>query len=435
MLLDDRLRHYRWIGISVTHLLINLLGQFQVTIGGETATGFDSDKVRALLAYLAVEADRPHRREALAGLLWPERSERVARTNLRRALANLRQVIGDRSASPPFLEISRQTIQFNTASDHRLDVAVFSQLVVGTGEILAAMEELKEAVALYKGSFLEGFTLADSVAFEEWQLVNREALQREAVGALRRLAGYYEQLGLFTQALPHARRQVELEPWDEEGHRQVMRLLARSRRRSEALTQYEIYRQSLAKELDVAPDAETEALVERIRSGQLEQEYVQPVDRTVRGYELRERLGAGSFGVVYRAYQPAVKRDVAVKIIRPEFANQPDFIRRFDIEAQLAARLEHPHIVPLYDYWRDPEGAYLVMRWLKGGSLQDALAHGPWNVAAAADLIQQKTNCWLNTWQTRCLLYVLYGRNYPRRPTGSSRRPRPRTQDKDSPMP
>ena len=376
----------------MAYLRINLLGPFQVTIDGEPARGFDSDKVRALLAYLAAEADRPHRRETLAALLWPEREERSARANLRRALTNLRQVIGDQRASPPFLEITRQTIQFNSASDHRLDVAVFTQLAAEATEASgspAAIEQLEETVSLYRGPFLEGFTLADSVAFDEWQLVSREALQRQAVSALRRLAAYYEQLGLFGQALPHARRQVELEPFDEEGQRQVMRLLALGQRRSEALAHYELYRLSLAEELDIAPDAQTETLVERIRDGRLEREYARLADQAIRGYELRERLGAGSFGVVYRAYQPAVKRDVAIKIIRPEFANQPEFIRRFDVEAQLAARLEHPHIVPLYDYWRDPEGAYLVMRWLKGGNLQDALTHGPWSIEAAADLLNQ----------------------------------------------
>jgi len=99
--------------------------------------------------------------------------------------------------------------------------------------------------------------------------------------------------------------------------------------------------------------------------------------RTIRGYALGERLGVGGFGVVYRAVQPFVGRDVAIKIILPEYADHPEFIRRFETEAQLVARLEHPSIVPLYDYWREPGGAYLVMRWLRGGSLRDLLAHGP----------------------------------------------------------
>ena len=103
----------------------------------------------------------------------------------------------------------------------------------------------------------------------------------------------------------------------------------------------------------------------------------------LKGYELRERLVAGAFDAIYRAYQTSVGRDVAIKVILPPVANQPDFIRRFETEAQLIARLDHLHIVPLYDYWRDPDGAYLVMRWLKGGSLRDSLMQGAFELEAA----------------------------------------------------
>ncbi|MDJ0497732.1 MAG: BTAD domain-containing putative transcriptional regulator [Acidimicrobiia bacterium] len=111
--------------------------------------------------------------------------------------------------------------------------------------------------------------------------------------------------------------------------------------------------------------------------------------RSVRGHELREQIGAGDFGVVYRAYQPSVGREVAVKVIRPEYVDQPAFIRRFEAEAQLVAQLEHPHIVALYDYWRDPDGAYLVFRWLRGGSLRAALDRGPFHLEAAIELLEQ----------------------------------------------
>ena len=85
-----------------------------------------------------------------------------------------------------------------------------------------------------------------------------------------------------------------------------------------------------------------------------------------RGYELKEEIGAGAYGVVHRAHQAAAGRDVAIKIILPTYADQPDFAARFDAEAKLVARLEHPHIVPLYDTWRDENGAHLVMRLLRG---------------------------------------------------------------------
>ena len=109
----------------------------------------------------------------------------------------------------------------------------------------------------------------------------------------------------------------------------------------------------------------------------------------LRGYELREPIGAGSFGVVYRAVQPALAREVAVKVIRPELADLPAFVRRFDVEAQRIARLEHPHIVPLYDYWREPGAAYLVMRWLRGGSLTATLLEGPLPRDRVVGLLEQ----------------------------------------------
>src|SRR5215216_790811 len=114
--------------------------------------------------------------------------------------------------------------------------------------------------------------------------------------------------------------------------------------------------------------------------------------QTVRTYELRKVIGVGGFGVVYQAYQQVVERDVAIKVILPEFANQPDFIRHFESEAQIVAHLEHPHIVPLYDFWREPDGAYLVMRWLRGGSLRDKLIQGePPDLNAIARMLDQIT--------------------------------------------
>jgi serine/threonine protein kinase len=90
------------------------------------------------------------------------------------------------------------------------------------------------------------------------------------------------------------------------------------------------------------------ALEEGLNAGQIDIPTA-PV-QVIRDYELQERIGTGGFDEVYRAYQRSVGRTVAIKVVLPEYANQPEFIRRFEREAQLAARLEHPHIVPLYDY-------------------------------------------------------------------------------------
>jgi DNA-binding SARP family transcriptional activator len=250
----------------MARLKISLLGPFQATLDGEPVVGFDSDKVRALLAYLTVEADQPHSRDKLAGLLWSEWPDRDARKNLRYALSNLRQVIGDREATPSSLRISRQTIQFDDTSDAWIDAITFNRLLKTPKPTVQA---LGEAADLYRGEFLEGF-FANSVPFEEWMLLKREQFRRQALATLRRLAAIHKERGEYSRALPYAWRQVELEPWQEQAHRQLVRLLALNDQRGAALAQYEACRKALAEELDVEPAQETTRLYEQIRDGTLE---------------------------------------------------------------------------------------------------------------------------------------------------------------------
>jgi len=90
-------------------------------------------------------------------------------------------------------------------------------------------------------------------------------------------------------------------------------------------------------------------------------------------YELKERLGSGGMGAVYRAFQPGLNRTVAVKILSGDLVKRPGYIERFTREAQTAAALEHSHIVPVYDYGTQGDISYIVMRLLSGGSLSDRL--------------------------------------------------------------
>lgn len=121
-----------------------------------------------------------------------------------------------------------------------------------------------------------------------------------------------------------------------------------------------------------------------------EYEILELTGKSVKSYDFKNLLGQGGFGVVYRAHQKAVLREVAIKVILPKYANSPEFIRRFESEAQVVARLEHPHIVPLYDYWREPDSAYLVMRFLRGGSLRDIMdTHGKLDIEVASKILEQ----------------------------------------------
>src|SRR5512144_828562 len=115
-------------GNPMSHLKLDLLGPFQATLS-DTPIKFSYDKVRALFAFLATESDRPHRREALAGLLWPDVPDADARRDLSQALFSLRQAIADDKSQPAFLLVTRDAIQFNRESDHVLDVAAFETLL------------------------------------------------------------------------------------------------------------------------------------------------------------------------------------------------------------------------------------------------------------------------------------------------------------------
>jgi DNA-binding SARP family transcriptional activator len=254
-------------------LTLSLLGPLQVALDDQPVTGLAYAKVRALLAYLAVEA-RPHGRDALAELLWPGQSAAVARRSLRVALTTLRQALGDQSAPIPFLISTRESVQVNPASAIALDLTTFVDLLGACRPHFHPMGalcpgcavRLTQAVRLYRGDFLQPLVVRGSVVFDEWVTLLHERLHRSALEALAALAAYHEGCGEDDAARQCAWRMLALEGWDESAHRCVMRVLARRGQRSAALAQYERCRQVLAGELGVEPSEETTALYEQLRA-------------------------------------------------------------------------------------------------------------------------------------------------------------------------
>ncbi len=286
-------------------LSIALFGGFAVEVNGELVSAFESNKVRALLAYLTVEASaegaRPHQRSVLASLFWPDYPEALARTNLRHVLRQLRQTLPELAGDPPLLLTSQQTIQINPDCRYALDVARFAQLLAAARRCTQAncpdcLAYYQEAAQLYRGDFLAGLSLYASEPFDEWAVVQREGFHRQALELFFTLAAYQEEQGDFAQAQQYARRQLELEPWREEAHRQLMRVLARSGQRSAALAQYAQCRKILAAELGVEPDAETVALYEQIRSGKLDKGTKRQGDRETGKQGDRATRGQGDEG-------------------------------------------------------------------------------------------------------------------------------------------
>jgi len=245
---------------------IRTFGGFQVSYNGKPITGFDSDKVRLLLAYLAVEPPQPQRRELLATLFWPEASKTEGRTNLRWVLSNLRKIIGDRESETPFLLVSRQTIQRNPEALFRCDVHDF---LSACQQNTSSTRSLERAAHLYQGEFLAGLNPKDSLVLDEWLLMKRESLARTLVETLQNLVHCYLLRGEFHQALPHARRRVELEPWQEQGHRELIRLLEATGQRNAALAQYQQCKDFVFQTLGVEPERETTRLFEQIQQTDL----------------------------------------------------------------------------------------------------------------------------------------------------------------------
>ncbi len=111
-------------------------------------------------------------------------------------------------------------------------------------------------------------------------------------------------------------------------------------------------------------------------------------ERSVPGYELRALIGGSPLGEVHRAYQPSVGREVAVRIFGPGTVGHPQFVRRFETALQRVARVEHPCIVPLLDYWREPNRAVMVSRLMTGGHLGQRIPPGGLRGAEASTILE-----------------------------------------------
>lgn len=245
----------------MSRLNISFLGTFQITLDRQPITRFRSTNSQGLLIYLVLNSAKPVLREVLATLFWPEESEQNARNNLRQSLFRLRKLLGDLDEpAQTNLLVTRQTVQFNPESNFNLDVHQFLQ---------AADEgDLETAVAHYHGDLLPGFT-CDSLAFESWLRQERESLHVLALEMMLEAGRDCLRNGRYPQAQTFARRQLALEPWREQAHRQLMQALALAGDRANALNQFKLCQTILWDELGVEPTPETVTLFEDIKAGRI----------------------------------------------------------------------------------------------------------------------------------------------------------------------
>ncbi len=216
---------------------------------------FRSRRTMALLGYLVAER-RSVARDFLAALFWPDEATSKGRSNLRRELHNLAQIL------PDCWELDHQAVAFVPSGDVAIDLYTLLQL--------EAEERWQEAAELLGGEFLEGLYLGDNPEFENWLLGERERWRGRAEKVLSRVIRGHTRRGHYADALRHTRRLLQLAPWNEDAHRQAMRLLAWTGQRGAALRQFETCKRALWEELGVEPAGETTALCQQIQAGELD---------------------------------------------------------------------------------------------------------------------------------------------------------------------
>lgn len=264
----------------MARLTVSLLGPPRIEVDGAPLR-VDTRKAIALLAYLAVTAERQSR-DTLATLLWPDHDTEHARAALRRTLSALAKGLGGN-----FLAIERTAIALAPAGVW-LDVIEFRRLASDGRE--------DEAIALYRGDFLSGFGLRDSIEFDDWQLFEAETLRREYAGVLERRARELAAAGAGAEAVELARRWLALDQLQEPAHRLLMDLYFASGERAAALRQYRECVRTLDAELGVAPLEETTALYESIRENARPPAPARPADQ-----EPRPSAGPIAYPLVGRA--------------------------------------------------------------------------------------------------------------------------------------
>jgi DNA-binding SARP family transcriptional activator len=231
------------IDLESAPLALRLLGPIELTVGGRRVVLPRSKKTRALLAYLAATG-RPHRRDRLCALLWDVTDD--PRGALRWSLSRLRQVL---SAEAEHIVSGRDEVALST-DGMAVDSAALARLHQ-RGLAAAETPTLERAAALYRGEFLEGLELSDFLDFSAWCIEQREQARRRHVELLAELVA--RQRETPERALPFARQRVQVDVFDLEAHRVLLRLLLDCGHAAEAQQRFE-QAQRLFRQVS-APDA------------------------------------------------------------------------------------------------------------------------------------------------------------------------------------
>lgn len=249
---------------EVVEYKLSCLGGFYFEVNNVIIHNFGSDKARALLVYLAIEAPRSFRRSHLAGLLWTEFSEEQALHSLRQTLFNLRKAIPQPENHLPFLITSQDNITINPQAKLWVDVNSFQAALKDAVKHFDEdqfpdrlnIAKLFHALELFRGPFLDRFVLDESLLFDEWSLTLREQINQQAIELLHLVRAYYERRADYVNASKASDRIIELTPWDEAGYAKSMYLYALREQWSVAKKRYLQLRSYLKNSFAIEPAQE-----------------------------------------------------------------------------------------------------------------------------------------------------------------------------------
>ncbi len=230
-------------------LHIQLLGDFRLIYGDEAITSVNTPRLQSLLAYLVLHRDASQARQRLAFLFWPDSTEAQAHTNLRNLYHHLRQAL---PGSDRFLQAEANTLQWRTDAPYTLDVIEFERALAQA----ATVQGWQRVVEFYVGDLVPN-------CYDDWILPERERLRQEFVEASRRLIVLLEEQHDYRAAVGYAQRLLRYDPLREETYRDLMRLSALSGDRAGVARFYNTCKTVLARELDVGPGPETDAVYEQ----------------------------------------------------------------------------------------------------------------------------------------------------------------------------
>jgi DNA-binding SARP family transcriptional activator len=249
----------------------------------------DTRKAFALLAYLAMTLEQ-HSRDTLATLLWPDYDQKRARAALRRTLSTLKRALGDEH-----LEISRESIALQVDESVWIDTHQFVKLMAECKDNAPPIDKtcigrLEEAVALYRGDFMAGFTLRDSANFDDWQFFQDDSFKRDLASALQVLLEGYSQSGDYEKAIAYGRQWLAIDPLREEAHRALMMNFEWAGQHTAALRQYRECVRILEQELGVPPLEETTKIYQSIVENQLPPPAVSPPELRIETAQLLSEI-------------------------------------------------------------------------------------------------------------------------------------------------